>query len=45
MKNLEAHHIEKIVECMYPVEFKKNNLIIQEGEVGNIVYTLEGLFN
>jgi hypothetical protein len=42
MKNLEPHHIEKIVECMYPVEFSQNDLIIQEGDVGHVVYTSEG---
>jgi cGMP-dependent protein kinase len=45
MKNLESHHIEKIVECMYPVEFEKNSLIIQEGDVGNKVYVTEGNVN
>ena len=44
MKNLEVHHIEKIVECMYPVDFEKNSLIIQEGDVGYVVYITEGLF-
>ena len=43
MKNLESHHIEKIVECMYPVEFEKDSLIIQEGDVGNVVYVTEGV--
>ncbi len=42
MKNLEPHHIEKIVECMYPVEFKQNDLIIQEGDEGHVVYIMEG---
>ena len=44
MKNLEIDHIESIVECMYPVEFIKDSLIIKEGDIGNIVYIIEGRF-
>lgn len=42
MKNLESDQIENIVECMYPVEFAKNSIIIKEGDVGNIVYITQG---
>jgi len=42
MKNLESDQIENIVECMHPVEFAKNSLIIKEGDVGNMVYITQG---
>lgn len=42
MKNLEVDQIDNIVECMYPVEFAKNSLIIKEGDIGNIVYITQG---
>jgi len=41
MKNLDMAQIREIVECMYPVEYKKNNLIIKEGDVGSLVYVME----
>ena len=44
MKNLELEQIEKIVDCMYPVEFLKDSLIIKEGDVGNVVYSIESKF-
>ena len=43
MKNLEIDHIENIVDCMYPVEFAKDSLIIKEGDIGNVVYIIEGI--
>ena len=42
MKNLESDQIDFIVNCMYPVEFPKESLIIREGDVGNSVYIIEG---
>jgi hypothetical protein len=42
MKNLDHHHIESIVECMHPVDFANDSLIIKEGDVGNAVYIMEG---
>lgn len=41
MKNLEQNEINEITECMYPKEYKKDSLIIKEGEVGSEVYVLE----
>ncbi|CAG9832514.1 unnamed protein product [Diabrotica balteata] len=41
MKNLELTQIREIVDCMYPEEYKTNDIIIQEGDVGSIVYVLE----
>lgn len=41
MKNLELTQIREIVDCMYPEEYKAGSIIIQEGDVGSIVYVLE----
>lgn len=43
MKNLESDQIDSIVNCMYPVEFPKESIIIKEGDVGNSVYIIEGI--
>jgi cGMP-dependent protein kinase len=45
MKNLEIKQINAIVNCMHPIEYEKNSLIIEEGDVGNMVYILEGKKN
>lgn len=42
MKNLELTQIREIVDCMYPVEYSAGSLIIKEGDVGSIVYVMEG---
>lgn len=42
MKNLEIAQIREIVDCMYPVEYAAGSLIIKEGDVGSIVYVMEG---
>lgn len=42
MKNLELSQIQEIVDCMYPVEFGKDSCIIKEGDVGSLVYVMEG---
>ena len=42
MKNLEMDQILSIVDCMYPLEHQDGSLIIQEGDVGNLVYIMEG---
>ncbi|XP_050394636.1 cGMP-dependent protein kinase 1 isoform X2 [Patella vulgata] len=41
MKNLDMGQIREIVECMYPVEFTKDSIIIKEGDVGSLVYVME----
>jgi len=41
MKNLETAQILEIVDCMHPFEYKKDNMIIKEGEVGSMVYVME----
>lgn len=43
MKNLELAQIREIVDCMYPVDYPKGSLIIKEGDVGSIVYVMEGM--
>lgn len=46
MKNLESTQIKEIVDCMYPEAYNSGSLIIKEGDVGSIVYVLEGkLYN
>lgn len=42
MKNLEMDQILSIVDCMYPLEQANDSLIIKEGDVGNLVYIMEG---
>ncbi|KPP65687.1 cGMP-dependent protein kinase 1, beta isozyme-like protein-like [Scleropages formosus] len=43
MKNLEMSQIQEIVDCMYPVEYDKESCIIKEGDVGSLVYVMEGV--
>jgi cGMP-dependent protein kinase len=42
MKNLDTSQIQEIVECMYPVMKPSGTMIIEEGEVGQLVYVMEG---
>lgn len=42
MKNLETTQIREIVDCMYPVQYASGSLIIKEGDIGSIVYVMEG---
>ena len=42
MKHLEEVQTEQIVESMYPVEYNSGSCIIKEGEVGSLVYVLDG---
>lgn len=41
MKNLDMGQIREIVDCMYPVDYTKDSLIIKEGDVGSLVYVME----
>lgn len=45
MKNLDMTQIREIVDCMYPVQYAAKSLIIKEGDVGSIVYVMEGKWN
>lgn len=42
MKNLELSQIHEVVDCMYPVDYGKDACIIEEGDVGSLVYVMEG---
>lgn len=42
LKNLSAVNIRDIVDCMFPVEYKKDTIIIKEGDPGSRVYAIEG---
>ena len=42
MKNLELSQIQEINDCMYPVDYSQGSCIIKEGDVGSLVYVLEG---
>lgn len=42
MKNLETIQIKEITDCMCPVEYAKDSLIIKEGDYGSVVYVMEG---
>ena len=42
MKNLELSQIREIVDCMHPVDYKQGSWIIKEGDVGSLVYVMEG---
>ena len=44
MKNLDDAQIAEIVDCMYPVDYAAGSLIIKEGDVGSIVYVMEGKY-
>lgn len=41
MKNLETAQVKEITNCMYPVNYSKDELIIKEGDVGKSVYVME----
>ncbi|KAL5019132.1 hypothetical protein ScPMuIL_004854 [Solemya velum] len=41
MKNLDTGQIRELVDCMYPVEYRKDSVIIKEGDVGSLVYVME----
>ncbi|XP_041066305.1 cGMP-dependent protein kinase 1-like [Carcharodon carcharias] len=41
MKNLEMSQIQEIVDCMYPVEYTQDSYVIEEGDVGSLVYVME----
>ena len=42
MKKLDAAQIREIVDCMHRVEFAKGDVIIREGDVGSLVFAIEG---
>jgi len=42
MRNLPSAQIREIVECMYPVQYGIGSTIIREGDVGSLVFVMEG---
>jgi len=42
MRNLPTAQIREIVECMYPVQYGIGSTIIREGDVGSLVFVMEG---
>ena len=42
MRNLPTTQIREIVECMYPVQYGIGSTIIREGDVGSLVFVMEG---
>lgn len=42
MRYLDIEQISEIVECMYPVDVNRDCVIIREGDVGSLVYVMEG---
>ncbi|CAL1280731.1 unnamed protein product [Larinioides sclopetarius] len=41
MKNLETVQIREITDCMYPVEYGQDSVIIKEGDIGSVVFVME----
>ena len=41
LKNLEPSQIREVVDCMYETKYKKDQVIIQEGDTGSHLYVLE----
>jgi len=44
MRNLPTAQIREIIECMYQVQYGTGSTIILEGDVGSLVFVLEGDF-
>jgi len=42
MRNLPTAQIREIVECMYPVQYGIGSTVIREGDVGSLVFVMEG---
>ena len=42
LRNLSNEHIETIIDYMYLKEFRKDSMIIVEGDMGSHIYVLEG---
>lgn len=42
LKHLSTGSIREIIDCMQLVDYKKETVIIKEGDVGSKLYVLEG---
>jgi len=40
LKNLESAQVREIVDCMYPKSYNKNDMIVQEGDIGHALYVI-----
>lgn len=45
MKHLDSGQIAEIVESMCPLRCARMSWIVREGEIGSVVYVLEGELN
>ena len=45
LQHLDKVQIKEIIECMYSIELLKNNVVIKEGDIGSMLYFLEGTVN
>ncbi|XP_063862357.1 uncharacterized protein LOC135101919 isoform X2 [Scylla paramamosain] len=43
LKNLEIGQVKEIVESMYSVTYEEGSLIIKEGDIGSMLYIMEGM--
>lgn len=43
MKNLDIDQLNSIIDCMYPIHHDKDSLIIEEGDIGQLLYLIEGI--
>nr|XP_042902919.1 cGMP-dependent protein kinase, isozyme 2 forms cD4/T1/T3A/T3B [Parasteatoda tepidariorum] len=41
LKNLDAVQMKEITDCMAPIEYLADSLIIKEGDAGSVVYVME----
>ena len=44
LKNLEMGQVKEIVESMYNVEYSDGTYIIREGDIGSMLYIMEGKY-
>jgi cGMP-dependent protein kinase 1 len=44
MRNLDVDQLNSIIDCMYPIYYEKDSLIIEEGDIGQLLYLIEGIF-
>lgn len=42
LKNLETAQVREIVDCMYPKNYSKNDMIVKEGDIGQALYVIAG---
>lgn len=42
LRQLEASHVRRMVDCMYERVYSQSQLVIQEGAAGNHLYVLAG---